>query len=353
MPPEPPPPHSHHLSHPPVWAIVGPTACGKSALALTLAKSIGAEIISADAVQVYRGCTIGSAKPTPQQRALVPHHLLDVAEPGQSFDASQFVRAATAAMADIRTRGRVPLLCGGTGLYLRALRLGLIEVPKAPALRAELEAADAEEPGASMRRLQALDPESARTIDPCNGAYVRRALEITLLTGRPASALRQEHSRAAELTPMVLWWVDRSDAALRVRIKRRAHAMLEQGFVAEVQRLLAAGVSPDSTAMRSLGYRDVVAMEQGRLAPEDLTAAIVRNTWQYVRRQRIWLRREERQAPHLVRRLLLADASVDADAEGDEVVLRAAEQLTALHATAQPQRAAAAPSPATTGSINR
>lgn len=334
----------------PIWAIVGPTASGKSALALALARTIGAEIIGADAVQVYRGCTIGSAKPTAQERALVPHHLIDVAAPTAPFDASQFVDAATAAIADIRARGRVPLLCGGTGLYLRALRLGLIDVPKDAALRAELEAADAHQADSSLRRLQQLDPESARSIDPSNGAYLRRALEITLLSGRPASALRAEHARLPEQMPMVLWWVDRSDSAMRARIERRTAAMLDGGLIDEVRGLLRQGVSPHSAALKSLGYREVVATLEGKLAPAQLAQEICKSTWQYVRRQRIWLRREERSptghsAPsHRVRRLLLADGDdggAEAPADGVSTTAEAIARLIALYVT-QPQPPAAA-----------
>jgi tRNA dimethylallyltransferase len=286
-----------------LWALVGPTAAGKSALALALAQRLGGEIISADAVQVYAHCTIGSAKPTAAEQALVPHHLIDVAHPAAPFDASQFVRLAQQAIADVRARGRVPILCGGTGLYLRALRLGLIEVPKDAALRAELEAADAQRPGASLERLRALDPASAQSIHPSNGHYVRRALEITLLMGRPASAVRAEHGARPAILPMELFWVDRPDAQLRQRIAARTGHMLEAGWVDEVRRLLEMGLSPASQALRSVGYREVVAMLSGQLAPQHLPAAVAKSTWGYVRRQRIWLRREQRAEPALVQLL--------------------------------------------------
>lgn len=292
-------------AEPPLWAIVGPTAAGKSRLALALAERLGAEIISCDAVQVYRGCNIGSAKPTAQERARVPHHLVDCTEPGAPFDAKLFVAAAQQAIADIQGRGRVPLLCGGTGMYLRALRLGLIDVPQDSALRAELEAADAQDTGSSLRRLAALDPQSAATIDNANPHYVRRALEITLLSGRPASAVRAEHAARAVKRPMVLWWVDRTDEDLRQRIDVRTRAMLQGGLVAEVEGLLRLGVPAACNALRSVGYREVVAMVQGHLPVTALTSAIRKSTWAYVRRQRIWLRREQRHTQDLVRHLLL------------------------------------------------
>ena len=286
-----------------MWALVGPTAAGKSALALALAQKLDGEIISADAVQVYEHCTIGSAKPTSAERALVPHHLIDVAHPSAPFDASQFVHLAQKAIAAVRARGRVPILCGGTGLYIRALRLGLIEVPKDAALRAELEAADAQNPGISLKRLRQLDPASAQSIHPSNGHYVRRALEITLLSGRPASAVRAEHGARPALLPMKLFWVDRPDAQLRQRIAARIGHMLQLGFVDEVRGLLGMGLGPQSQALRSVGYREVAAMLLGQLPPEALEGAMAKSTWGYVRRQRIWLRREMREAPALVQPL--------------------------------------------------
>lgn len=264
---------------------------------MLLAKRLGGEVISADAVQVYRGCCIGSAKPSAAQRACVPHHLIDVADPTGAFDASRFETLAKGAITDIVSRGLIPILCGGTGLYVRALRLGLIAVPKDAMLRAQLEAADAERPGASMARLLQLDPQSAHAIHPHNAAYVRRALEITLLMGRPASAVWAEHAAQAEAQPITLFWLDCPDALLRERIAARAAAMLDAGFVEEVRGLLDRGVSPSSPALKSVGYKEVVAVLQGQMTHAQLVPTIIKNTWGYVRRQRIWLRREATQDP--------------------------------------------------------
>lgn len=278
---------------PQILAIVGPTASGKSAAAMAVAQAAKAEIIACDSVQVYRGFTIGAAKPTAEEQALVRHHLVDVAEADEPFDAQQYVDLAQQALADIRSRGKTALVCGGTGLYLRALRYGLADAPTAnPALRAELMAQEAAEPGALVRRLAELDPASAAQIDPRNGVHVLRALEITLQAGEPASAIRARHGFAQERVPMRIVALTWTDVALKRRIVERTTQMLRAGLMDEVRGLLRAGVSPTCRPMRAVGYKEAVAVVEGRIQERHIKSHIVQSTWQYARRQRTWLRRE-------------------------------------------------------------
>jgi tRNA dimethylallyltransferase len=280
--------------------IVGPTGTGKSALALALGERLGGEIVSVDAVAVYRGFDIGSAKPDAAARARVPHHLIDVVDWHEGFDAQKFLQRAEAAIEGIVARGRVPILCGGTGLYLRAWRSGLIDAPRDAALRAALDGAEAAVPGAAHRRLQQLDPVTARALGPRNYAHVRRALEISILCGRPASAVRAEHEARSGPRVATMLCLDGADGSLRARLRARAARMLELGLVDEVRGLLGAGASPACQPMQAVGYRQVAqalaaAAAQGRkVDTAALLDAIFAATWLYVRRQRSWLRREAR-----------------------------------------------------------
>ena len=277
----------------PIWALVGPTAVGKTAQAMRLAEAVGGEIIACDSVQVYRGFDIGSAKPTAAEQARVPHHIVDVVQPHEAFDAQRFVTLARAAMADMQHRGRVPIVCGGTGLYLRALRYGLVQAAQAdPALRATLQAEEQADPGSLYRRLQSLDPVSAQHIDARNGVHVMRALEICLTSGRRASVVRQEHGFAQALLPMRVVVLQRDAVTLKARITERVRDMLQHGLVSEVETLLQRGVSADCRPMRAVGYREVVDVLLERAEVAGLAERIVASTWAYARRQRTWMRRE-------------------------------------------------------------
>lgn len=281
------------MSAPPLLAVVGPTASGKSTLALAVCVEGQGELVSCDSVQVYRGFAIGCAKPTAAERARVPHHLLDVAAWDEPFDARRYRDLALAAIADVRARGRLPVLCGGTGLYLRTLRWGLVDAPAADAaLRAELHADEARVPGSAWARLQALDPVSAAAIPRENVVHVVRALEITLQSGEPASALRARHGFAREEVPMRVVAVDWPAPALRERIAARVAAMMAAGLLDEVAALLGSGVSPEARPMRSVGYKECAQVLRGEAAREGLEERIVRATVAYARRQRTWLRRE-------------------------------------------------------------
>jgi tRNA dimethylallyltransferase len=277
-----------------VIAIVGPTASGKSALALELAAAIGGEIVSADSRQVYRHLDIGTAKPTPAERARVPHHLIDVADPDEVFDAARFRAAALAAIADVQARGHAVVICGGTGLYLRVLLHGLFRGPAAsPDVRARLRAVEeAQGPGALHRRLADLDPASARRLHPRDLFRIVRALEVLELTGTPISAWQEQHGfRSGGLRALMLGCARHRDE-LNVRIDERCRAMLGLGLVDEIRALWAHGWGPDLPPLRSVGYRELGAYLRGACDEPTAVAAFGRATRRLAKRQRTWFRAE-------------------------------------------------------------
>lgn len=277
----------------PLVAIVGPTASGKSDVAMALAEAAPGEIVACDSVQIYRRFDIGSAKPTPEEQARVPHHLIDVANWDEDFDAQRYVTLARQAIDAIGGRGHLPIVCGGTGLYLRALRYGLVEVPKADqGLRDQLMAAEAAQPGALYARLQRVDPFGAQRMEPNNIVHIVRALEISLSTGEPASTVRIRHGFRAEAVPMRIIALQWPAPLLKERVVSRVARMVEGGLLDEVERLLSAGVSPACRAMRSLGYKEASEVLRGLAPRAGLEQRIAKGTWTYARRQRTWLRRE-------------------------------------------------------------
>ncbi len=277
----------------PMIALVGQTASGKSSLAMALAQNEG-EILSCDSVQLYRGFDIGSAKPSQEEQAQVPHHMIDVATWQENIDAADYVQGALEAIADIRGRGARPILCGGTGLYLRALRFGLIDVPEAdPALRAELENAEHENPGSLFKRLQELDPQGAAMADAHNKRRLLRDVEICILAKRPVSEIRAEHAFAGEKVAMQLFALRWSDDVLRERIVARTKAMLDNGLLDEVERLLQSGVLPECKPMQSVGYKEACAVLTKGASKDELAAEIEANTWTLARRQRTWFKKEK------------------------------------------------------------
>lgn len=278
----------------PLVCIVGPTASGKSALALQLAEEAGAEIVSCDSLQVYRGLDIGSAKPTPAERARVPHHLIDVAEPDEVFSAARYAELARAALAEITARGRRPLVVGGTGLYLRALLHGLFEGPQRDeALRRRLERLGERFGDARLHRLLArVDPQAAARLEPRDRVRVVRALEVFRATGRPLS----EHLRRPgvpltgfEVLTLVL---DPPRDELRRRVEARADAMLAAGLVDEVRALLARGHDPALRPLQAIGYRQALDVIAGRMRLDEARHDMVRKTLQYAKRQRTWFRHQ-------------------------------------------------------------
>jgi len=271
--------------------LVGPTAVGKSAVALDLARLIGCEIVSADSMQVYRGMDIGTAKPTAAERARVTHHLIDVCEVGDVFDAKQFIELASRAFADIHSRGKSALVVGGTGLYVRALRHGLFEGPsRNEELRTRLEAMTVPE---LFEELQRLDPQTASRIDRHNPRRLVRALEVFHVTGKPISELQREWSKdepQQAATPIVC--LNRTREDLHARIERRIDEQIAAGWVEEVRRLSALGLEKNPSAMQAAGYRELVAHIRGELSLDNAVALIKTRTRQLAKRQLTWFRRE-------------------------------------------------------------
>ncbi len=272
--------------------LLGPTACGKSALAMAMAQKLPLEVISIDSAQVYRGMDIGSAKPSAADRARVPHHLLDLRDPAQPYSAAQFVHDATAAIAGIRGRGKLALLVGGTMMYARSLREGLSQLPSAdPQIRARIQR-EASELGwpALHARLQSIDPEMARRLAPADRQRIGRALEIFERSGRrPSELLRAPTRTSCRLRTIALMPLDRAE--LHRRIERRFDAMLQQGFIDEVRALRA---RPDLHAqlpsIRSVGYRQAWEHLEKTTSAREFRAAAIAATRQLAKRQITWLR---------------------------------------------------------------
>ena len=276
--------------------LAGPTASGKSALALQLAAHHDIEIVSVDSALVYRGMDIGTAKPGAADRAAVPHHLIDLIDPEQAYSAAMFVRDATAAAADVRARGRLPLLVGGTMLYFKALRDGLDAMPSADAaLRAALDARAAAEGWPALHaQLMRVDPITAARLAPNDAQRIQRALEVWLLSGRPLSSLH-ERDGAGEVAPSHRSWpllsLEPTERAwLHRRIAQRFDAMLDAGLVDEVRLLRRRpGLRPEMPSMRCVGYRQAwAALDSGRL--DGLRDAGIAATRQLAKRQITWLR---------------------------------------------------------------
>ncbi len=274
----------------PLVVLLGPTAVGKTALAIHLAQALGGEIVSADSRQVYREMDIGTAKPSPAERAAVPHHLLDVATPDQMYTLAQYQRAAYTAIAAIHARGKLPLLVGGTGQYLTAVieGWGIPEVPPNPALRAELEQYAAEHGAQALHaRLEQRDPVAAARIDPRNVRRVVRALEVCIEAGQPISELQRKSPPPYRLLQLGLTMPREQ---LYARADARLERMLEAGLLAEVRRLLDAGYTWACPAMSGLGYIQWKAYLAGQESYEQAVAAIRRQTRVFIRRQYTWFR---------------------------------------------------------------
>ena len=275
---------------PPLIVIAGPTAVGKTAAAIALALRHNGEIVSADSRQVYRGLDIGTAKPTPDELAAVPHHLLDIRDPDEPFSLADYVALARAAIAGIHARGRLPILAGGTPLYLNAVVEGW-RVPPAPpdlALRTKLEQeAAAHGLTALEARLAAVDPVAAGRARG-NVRRVVRALEIYMVTGQPMSAQEGKEPPPYQIWQAVLT-LDR--AALHARIDARVERMIAAGLVEEVRALLERGYAPDLPALSGIGYAEIVAYLRGESTLPDAITRIKTNTHRYVRHQETWFRR--------------------------------------------------------------
>lgn len=281
--------------NPPLLIICGPTASGKSELALRLAGELDAEIVNADSMQVYCGMDIGTAKPNAAERAAVRHHLIDVADPAQLFSAADFADAADAAIADITSRGKRAIVVGGTGLYIRALLRGLVDSPSgAGELRQALQA-DAARLGneAMLERLRQVDPEAAARMHPNNLVRIIRALEVYQLTGITLSRYQQQHGFADDRYCALQIGVEVERTRLYERIERRVERMVADGLLQEVAALSTAGYGRELKSMRSIGYKEMSAVLAGEY---DLGAAvelIKRDTRRYAKRQLTWFKADK------------------------------------------------------------
>jgi tRNA dimethylallyltransferase len=277
---------------PALIAVAGPTASGKTRLAVELARRLGGEVVSADSQQLYRGLAVGTARPAPEEIAAAPHHLLDLAEPGEGMDAARWAALADLAIAGIAARGRVPIVCGGTGLYLRALLHGVVEAPgRDPRLRAELEAEAARAGRAALHaRLAAVDPEAARRIGANDLVRVIRALEVAR-GGVPQSRLHAAHRFREERYRFRLLALDPPREELHRRIDARVEAMFAGGLLEEAQALRArfGGALP---ARLPIGYAEAAEVVAGRLDRAEAIRRVQVAHRRYARRQVIWLRRE-------------------------------------------------------------
>jgi tRNA dimethylallyltransferase len=275
-------------------AIVGPTASGKSAMAVSLAEKLGGEVLACDSTQVYRGFDVGTAKVPPAERRGIPHHLVDIVEPGELFTAGEYRRRAVAVLEDLRRRGRLPVLTVGTGLYLRALLEGLADAPaRSAGLRARLERR-AEEKGAAYlhRLLTRLDAEAARRIAAADRQKVVRAIEVCLLAGKPLTEVHRGGRPRLEGFRVTKLGLLPSRAALYARIERRAEAMLAAGWLEEVRTLMQAGLPATAKPFEFIGYRELREHLEGRLSLSQALKAIQQATRRYAKRQITWFRRE-------------------------------------------------------------
>lgn len=271
--------------------VAGPTASGKTELAAELARRFDAEVISADSRQVYRGMDVGTAKPAPELLAEIRHHMVDVVDPGDPFDAATWRDGALAALADACSRGRNAIVCGGTGLYVRSLLQGLFTGPAAdPALRARLEAEERADTGVLMRRLARVDARAAERIHANDMVRIVRALEVYELTGRPISDWHDEHRSGRRSFREVMIAPRHPREQLYRRIAERSETMVRAGLVEELRGLRERGYAAKLRAFDAIGYREAGMCLDGRLAPDELVAAVTRSTRRYAKRQLVWLR---------------------------------------------------------------
>lgn len=276
--------------------ICGPTASGKTGLSVALAKTLNAEVVSCDSMQIYRGMDIGTAKPDAAEMDGVPHHLLDVAEPDEAFSVGRYVELADAAIADIHSRGKTAIVCGGTGLYMDSLIKGeRFAAPSRPAQREYVEQI-AEKKGMQFLydMLKDADPETAEKLHVSDRKRIIRAMEVFLITGMPLSYHNeQSRLRPPKYTPLWLGLRFRNRAALYDRVDRRVDAMMAQGLPAEVQRLLDRGIDPKTTAMQAIGYKELAAALQGKCSMSEAVLQIKQASRNYAKRQLTWFRRNE------------------------------------------------------------
>ena len=285
------------MPQPKILCVVGPTACGKTKMGVLLARRYGGEVVSVDSMQIYRGMTIGTAAPTPEETEGVPHHMVAVADPAESWSVARFTEEADRCVRDILRRGKLPILVGGTGLYLDAVISGRTFAPgeAGGAVRRELEGQLAREGIAPLwQELQRVDPESAARLPMADEKRILRALEVYRETGTTIS----EHNRRTAALPrrydpvyIGLAFRDRSD--MRELIDRRVDAMMAAGLLGEVQALLAQGVPRTATAFQAIGYKELLSAIDGQVPLEEAVEEVKLRSRQYAKRQLTWLRRNQ------------------------------------------------------------
>lgn len=297
-------------------AVVGPTASGKTALAIALARRLDTEIISVDSMQFYRGMEVGTAAPTAEEQAAVPHHFVSFLNPDEQYSAGAFARDARAVMDDLHARGRIPVVAGGSALYVTALLDGLFEGPaRDEAIRTRLKhQAETQGVPALYARLREVDPGYAEIVLPNDLRRIVRGLEVWEITGRPMSELHAEHRRETEPVPSLYVGVEHPREALYARINARVDRMIDEGLLDEVQRLIDAGYEPAIARLKSLGYRELAAYLRGEQTLDAALEQMKMFTRRFAKRQLSWYRGDER-----VRWLPVAEFPT-AEAQADEVM---------------------------------
>ncbi|MCX7823452.1 MAG: tRNA (adenosine(37)-N6)-dimethylallyltransferase MiaA [Syntrophobacterales bacterium] len=281
-----------------IVVLSGPTAVGKTEIALKLAKDFGMEIVNADSMQVYRLLDIGTAKPTVEERSLVVHHLIDIVNPDEPFDAGTYQERADEVIGHLWSSGIIPLIVGGTGLYIRALTRGLCKTPendlsKKEAIRHELKRRLREEGREKLyEELKRLDPELALTLHPSDSQRIMRGLEIFMLTGIPLSLFQKEHRFSEERYSAIKIFIYRDKEELIRRINQRVFNMIELGLCEEVKNILELGYSPYLKPLQSIGYRQIISHLEGRIGLDEAIREIQRETRHYAKRQFTWFRKE-------------------------------------------------------------
>ena len=271
--------------------VYGPTAVGKTELMVEVCEKMGCEIISMDSRQIYRYMDIGTAKPTPEERERVPHHMIDILDPDEYYNAYMYRKDSMKVVEDIKKRGKLPVFVGGTGLYVDALTRGIFEgVPADENIRKELKKLHEREPGILRKMLEDFDPEAARKIHPNDLKRTIRALEVYMKTGRRISELQKEAKPAGRFKIVILW---RERKELYERINARVEKMIEMGLVDEVKRLLEMGYGKDLNSMKTIGYRETIDYLEGKYDFGHYVHVLKRNTRHFARRQIIWSRRYE------------------------------------------------------------
>jgi tRNA dimethylallyltransferase len=276
----------------PVVVITGPTASGKTATALLLAERQGGEIVSADSMQIYRGLDIGTAKASSQERARIPHHLIDICDPGDSFSVAAYLDLALAAICDIQARGRLAIVCGGTGQYISALTEGLSYAPRDDQVRRSLETEAALHGLEALRtRLQLIDPQAWARIAPADRKRIIRALEIHELTGQPMSRHDEASRQAGPAYPFLVFCLNRARDELYRLIDARVDAMLAAGLVDEVRMLQKQQIDPSSTCLQAIGYKELLPVLRQEMSLAEAADKIRQASRRYAKRQLTWYRR--------------------------------------------------------------